>query len=89
MRPARAARRRVVRGDRVWTVLVTLALLVTASALAAPAAAATGVTLDPDVRAWNRSGRPDRLMVIRPHMVGLLDHGVVVRRLYRDPAPSR
>ncbi|MER7397219.1 right-handed parallel beta-helix repeat-containing protein [Streptomyces sp. NPDC000151] len=45
----------------------------------APAAAAD---LPEDVAAWQRTGEPDRLMVLRPRSVSLLSHGVVVRRLY-------
>lgn len=35
-----------------------------------------------DTGAWQRAGRPDRLMVIRPGTVDLLSHGVLVRQLY-------
>ncbi|MGY0017978.1 right-handed parallel beta-helix repeat-containing protein [Streptomyces sp. YJ-C3] len=40
---------------------------------------------DPDVAAWRRNGRPDRLIVLRPGTVALVRHGKVVRRLYPGP----
>lgn len=62
-----------------------LATAVAATALltaAAPAALATGTPAASDVAAWQRSGRPDRLIVVRPGTVGLLSHGIVVRRMF-------
>lgn len=49
---------------------------------AAPAALATGPTAAQETRAWERTGRPDRLMVIRPGIIDLLSQGSMVRRLY-------
>ncbi|WP_030607323.1 right-handed parallel beta-helix repeat-containing protein [Streptomyces sclerotialus] len=46
----------------------------------APPAAAVGAP--EDVAAWERTGRPDRLMVLRPRSVSLLSGGTLVRRLY-------
>ncbi|MBW8800760.1 MAG: right-handed parallel beta-helix repeat-containing protein [Streptomyces sp.] len=69
---------------------VARAALVAAALLAAvaPAAHAAGGTGgDPDVAAWQRSGRPDRLMVIRPGTVALVSHGSVVKRLYPQYGP--
>ncbi|MFE6893576.1 right-handed parallel beta-helix repeat-containing protein [Streptomyces sp. NPDC057694] len=40
---------------------------------------------DPDVAAWARNGRPERLVVLRPGTVALVRRGVVVRRLYPGP----
>ncbi|MYT72619.1 MULTISPECIES: right-handed parallel beta-helix repeat-containing protein [unclassified Streptomyces] len=40
---------------------------------------------DPDVAAWARNGRPERLIVLRPGTVALVRRGVVVRRLYPGP----
>ncbi|MGW5864795.1 right-handed parallel beta-helix repeat-containing protein [Streptomyces sp. NPDC055239] len=37
---------------------------------------------DPDVAAWRRTGRPERLMVLRPGTIALVRHGTVVRRLF-------
>ncbi|MER5944824.1 right-handed parallel beta-helix repeat-containing protein [Streptomyces sp. NPDC001904] len=40
---------------------------------------------DPDVAAWARNGRPERLVVLRPGTVALVRRGAVVRRLYPGP----
>ncbi|WP_353943036.1 right-handed parallel beta-helix repeat-containing protein [Streptomyces sp. HUAS MG91] len=40
---------------------------------------------DPDVAAWTRNGRPERLVVLRPGTVALVRRGAVVRRLYPGP----
>ncbi|WP_052862913.1 right-handed parallel beta-helix repeat-containing protein [Streptomyces niger] len=47
---------------------------------AAPPAAAIGAP--EDTAAWERTGRPDRLIVLRPRSVSLLSGGSLVRRLY-------
>ncbi|GAA2274532.1 hypothetical protein GCM10010145_51870 [Streptomyces ruber] len=57
-------------------VALTAALVFASSA--APGAGAAG---DPDVAAWQRNDRPDRLVVIRPRSVSLVERGTVVRRL--------
>ncbi|MGY4741179.1 right-handed parallel beta-helix repeat-containing protein [Streptomyces sp. ATMOS53] len=74
---------------RHLTRVVRAALAATALlAAVAPAAHAAGATGgDPDVAAWQRSGRPDRLMVVRPGTVALVSHGSVVRRLYPAYGP--
>ncbi|MFI9029455.1 right-handed parallel beta-helix repeat-containing protein [Streptomyces sp. NPDC053560] len=46
----------------------------------APPAAAVGAP--EDVAAWERTGRPDRLMVLRPRSISLMNGGTLVRRLY-------
>ncbi|POX36339.1 hypothetical protein C3486_34130 [Streptomyces sp. Ru73] len=52
-------------------------------ALGIPAASpAAAVGAPEDTAAWKRTGRPDRLLVLRPRSVSLLDHGALVRRLY-------
>ncbi|CAM5714897.1 right-handed parallel beta-helix repeat-containing protein [Streptomyces aurantiogriseus] len=57
-------------------------------AAVAPAAQAAGAAQgDPDVAAWQRSGRPDRLMVVRPGTAALISHGSVVKRLYPPYGP--
>ncbi|MGW0578113.1 right-handed parallel beta-helix repeat-containing protein [Streptomyces sp. NPDC002920] len=69
---------------------LTRAALAAAALLAAvaPAAHAAGAAQgDPDVAAWQRSGRPDRLMVVRPGTVALVSHGSVVKRLYPSYGP--
>lgn len=63
---------------RVTAAAAALAAALASGVLAAPSAGAAG---DPDVAAWQRSGRPDRLVVVRPHAVGLVEKGKVVRRL--------
>ncbi|MEU6843791.1 right-handed parallel beta-helix repeat-containing protein [Streptomyces sp. NPDC046716] len=40
---------------------------------------------DPDVAAWTRNGRPERLVVLRPGTIALVQRGAVVRRLYPGP----
>ncbi|WP_030256021.1 right-handed parallel beta-helix repeat-containing protein [Streptomyces violens] len=51
-------------------------------ALGIQGAPAAAVGLPEDVAAWQRTGQPDKLMVLRPRSVSLLSNGVVVRRLY-------
>ncbi|MFJ8825719.1 right-handed parallel beta-helix repeat-containing protein [Streptomyces sp. NPDC102467] len=41
---------------------------------------------DPDIAAWARNGRPERLMVLRPGSVTLVERGRAVKRL--DPGPG-
>jgi hypothetical protein len=56
----------------------------TAAALTAvvPSAVAAGSAADPDIAAWQRTGRPERLIVLRPTSVDLVSNGTVVQRLY-------
>ncbi|MGW0881641.1 right-handed parallel beta-helix repeat-containing protein [Streptomyces sp. NPDC002671] len=70
---------RVARAGRVARTALAAVAVLAAVAPAAHAADATGT--DPDVAAWQRSGSPDRLMVIRPGTVALVSQGTVVRRL--------
>jgi hypothetical protein len=70
-----------IRSVAVRTALTTAAAAMTLLT-AAPAAHATSTPASADIVAWQRSGRPDRLLVVRPGTIGLLDHGSVVRRLY-------
>ncbi|WP_320781221.1 right-handed parallel beta-helix repeat-containing protein [Streptomyces sp. CRN 30] len=58
--------------------VVSLASALVFGVLTAPGAGAVG---DPDVAAWQRNDRPDRLVVIRPHSVSLVERGSVVQRL--------
>ncbi|MFF3563435.1 right-handed parallel beta-helix repeat-containing protein [Streptomyces sp. NPDC002574] len=64
---------------RILAVAVTAALSAAVLSAAIPSAVAAG---DPDAAAWERTGRPERLMVIRPGTVALVSRGTVVRRLY-------
>jgi hypothetical protein len=64
---------------RAAAVTVAAAAALTA---AAPTALAAGSTANPDTGAWQRSGRPERLMVVRPTSVDLVSNGTVVQRLY-------
>lgn len=48
----------------------------------AAAAPAVGPSDSQDIAAWRRTGRPDRLMVLRPGAVDLVRNGSVVHRLY-------
>ncbi|MGI5135889.1 right-handed parallel beta-helix repeat-containing protein [Streptomyces sp. CA-106110] len=64
--------------------LAAAALLV---AVAPVAHAAGAAAPDPDVAAWQRSGRPDRLMVVRPGTVTLVSHGSGVKRLNSQYGP--
>lgn len=62
---------------------VTVAVAATAAlCVAEMPAVAVGPSVDSDVTAWQRSGRPERLVIIRPGFVELLNQGAVVRRLY-------
>ncbi|MFI7499190.1 right-handed parallel beta-helix repeat-containing protein [Streptomyces sp. NPDC049687] len=71
--------------SRVARAALAAAALLAAVAPAAHAAGAGGG--DPDVAAWQRSGRPDRLAVVRPGTVTLVSHGSVVKRLYPPYGP--
>lgn len=58
-----------------------VAALATALVLGVLTAPPTGAAGDPDVAAWQRNDRPDRLVVIRPRSVSLVEGGRVVQRL--------
>ncbi|MEU6340348.1 right-handed parallel beta-helix repeat-containing protein [Streptomyces sp. NPDC046977] len=65
------------------TLAVAVATALSSAVLTAALPSAVAVAAgDPDTAAWERTGRPERLMVIRPGTVALVSRGTVVRRLY-------
>ncbi|MFI6408413.1 right-handed parallel beta-helix repeat-containing protein [Streptomyces sp. NPDC050548] len=69
------------------TTAIRMSMAVTVTALTAlsavSAAVAPATAADPaqsDLAAWQRNGRPDRLVVIRPGVVDLVRHGVLESR---------
>ncbi|WP_128375991.1 right-handed parallel beta-helix repeat-containing protein [Streptomyces cavernae] len=88
-------RRRNPRSRRPWLSRIAVVTLAAAAALAASAGTglATPVvggltaraTAGSDADAWQRTGRPERLIVLRPGVVDLVSRGVVTQYLYPGP----
>ncbi|MFD3451756.1 right-handed parallel beta-helix repeat-containing protein [Streptomyces sp. NPDC058691] len=64
------------------TLAITVAAALSTAVLSAAIPSVAVAAGDPDTAAWERTGRPERLMVIRPGTVALVSRGTVVRRLY-------